>query len=135
MNESDFGPSIQALFASRGWPREMWPHGMLKDWQAFIEECVRGYSDNIYEYWNDIRVREWIELVLSVPELQSMVGYKEFAAAVFVLDKQFKNLLIPGVIVPGRKFWWEAGVLKSAGAELAKDFRIEYDIQITIANS
>jgi hypothetical protein len=37
-----------------------------------LEQCERGYSDNIYEYYNDIRIREWIEVILSAPELQKI---------------------------------------------------------------
>jgi len=121
---------VQEVFSRKGWTRTMVPATLLDDWRRFVELCLLGYPDNIYEYYNDIRVREWIELILTAEQLNELAEQDEFKVKVEEVDQQFRNLLLPQVTVPGKSFWWEKGVLKYAGEELVNDYKKEYDIEI-----
>jgi hypothetical protein len=129
MNTNSFLAGVEGIF--RGWPHEVSPASLLRDWSLFVEECEKGYSDNIYEYYNDIRVREWIELILSAPELQQFPELKEFASNVLPIDKRFQALFLPDVSLP-KSFWWEKWIPRYAGQELRDDFAGLYGIEIEL---
>jgi hypothetical protein len=38
---------------------------LLQDWRRFVGEVERGYDDSIYEYTNDIAVRDRLERVVA----------------------------------------------------------------------
>jgi hypothetical protein len=126
---STFLSEVDEIFKQRDWVKEVSPASLLKDWTLFVEECEKGYSDNIYEYYNDIRVREWIELILSAPELQIYPEIQEFASNVSDIDQKFRKLLRSDVSLP-KLVWWEQGVLQYAGRELKNDLLDLYDIEI-----
>lgn len=127
--KKDFLSKVDEIFRRRGWMKEVSPASLLKDWTLFVEECEKGYPDNIYEYYNDIRVREWIELILSAPELQTFPEREMFASNVAKIDRRFRNLLLPGISLP-KSMWWEQGVLQYAGRELKDDLLGLYDVEI-----
>ena len=129
MSTNSFLASVERIFRQHGWGPEVSPASLLRDWSLFVEDCETGYSDNIYEYYNDIRVREWIELILSAPELQQFPELKEFASNLLPIDRRFQALLLPDVSLP-KSFWWEKGVLRYAGQELKDDLMNSYGIKI-----
>lgn len=131
MSANNFLAKVQEIFRRRGWVGEISPASLLKDWTLFVEECERGYPDNIYEYYNDIRIREWIEVILSALELQQFPELTEFAFNISSVDKKFQALLLPDVSLPGST-WWEQGVLRYAGKELKDDLMRSYDIEIEV---
>src|SRR5688572_28923260 len=121
---------IQRLFSALGWTQDVSPAGFLRDWKSFVELCSLGYPNSIYEYFNDIRVREWIETILASPDLANYSEYHEFRNLVAEVDVTFKALLQAGLTTPAKRLWWEGGVLKFAGPELAADFQRDYGIAI-----
>ncbi len=38
---------------------------LLQDWQRFVTAVERGYDDSIYEYTNDLSVRDRLERVVA----------------------------------------------------------------------
>lgn len=131
MNANSFLFGVKEIFGQRGWTHEVSPASLLKDWLLFVEECEKGYPNNIYEYYNDIRVREWIELILSAPQLQQFPELEEFASNILLIDKRFQALLLPDVSLP-KSFWWEKGVPRYGGREFRDDLVNLYGIKIEL---
>ena len=38
---------------------------LLREWRAFVTQVERGYDDSIYEYTNDLSVRDRLERLLA----------------------------------------------------------------------
>ena len=132
MTPSGFHAAVELIFSERHWPHAVSPATLTGSWADFVKQCKRGYPDNIYEYYNDIRVREWIEIVLARTDLAVFDEHRQFREVVAEIDAEFQGLLQTAYAVPRKNFWWERGVLSFAGSELALDFVRDYGISIAI---
>ena len=133
MAEDDsFAVKVTQILAQSGWSNNS-PWSLIEQWQSFIDQCKRGYRDNIYEYYNDIFIRKKIEIILSSSViLKEYEEFKDFLDKVKLFDEEFSALLQEDVKLPGYSHWWEQGVLQYAGEELAKDYYNDYKIKIRV---
>lgn len=101
--------------------------GMLLDeWREFVAGCEAGYGWNVYEYHNDLAVRDRLEASLGEMEPGD-------AAQVAEIDARFRSLLQPGVQVgPEEDPWWHRGVLRYAGPELAAGLKDWFQVDIEV---
>ncbi|MFK4641085.1 hypothetical protein [Paenarthrobacter histidinolovorans] len=53
----------------KGARRDSSPAAYIDAWRSFVLECKDGYQWSIYEYENELEVRDVIDQVLSAPEL------------------------------------------------------------------
>ncbi len=101
--------------------------GMLLDeWREFVASCEAGYGWNVYEYHNDLAVRD--RLQTTIEELDAAE-----AAQVEEIDARFRALLQPGVQVgPEEDHWWHRGVLRYAGPELAAELKDWFQVDVEV---
>ncbi|HEY0016083.1 MAG TPA: hypothetical protein VGC13_07175 [Longimicrobium sp.] len=100
---------------------------LLDEWRDFVLECEAGYGWNVYEYHNDLSVRDRLETCLHEMEPGD-------AAQVAEIDDRFRALLQPGVQVgPEDGPWWHRGVLRYAGPDMAAElkdwFRVDVEVR------
>jgi len=100
--------------------------------EIFVSEYEESYQWTIFEYDNEIRAREKIELLLKSPELRNYNEFQKFKKDIDAIDLKFKNLFISDGGRKNKKYWWSYGILKYAGKDYANDIFQEYDIQIKI---
>ena len=133
MSGKEYIQKVQEVLRQNGWEES--PALLLEKWSSFVSECEEGYNWEIEEYWNEIRVRNWIEALLSAPELKEFEEFKEFTARVEEIDSMFRGLLLPDVSLKKNEGnWWEEGVLRYAGETLARDLQSMYGIQIEVVD-
>jgi len=72
------------------------PATYLEVWAAFTEDCENGYQGNIYEYENDISVRDVIEKALTSLVPAGDAALAVFADAVAEIDARFAAVLNSG---------------------------------------
>lgn len=99
---------------------------LLDEWRDFVRDCEAGYGWNVYEYHNDLSVRD---------RLQGCVdeGDADLAAQVEEIDVRFRALLQPGVQVgPEDGPWWHRGVLRYAGPDLATELKDWFQVDVEI---
>jgi hypothetical protein len=98
-------------------------NAMLGRWSAFVARVERGYDDSIYEYTNDLSVRDRLERVVqgAGPGLRAKLehalaeGDRRFAAATEESARplgEFGEASPPG--------WWRR-MPRRRGGELAED--------------
>ena len=99
--------------------------GMLLDeWREFVAGCEAGYGWNVYEYHNDLAVRDRIAAGLDEMDADA-------AAQVAEVDARFRALLQPGVQVgPEEDPWWHRGVLRYAGPALAAELKEWFSVDV-----
>lgn len=118
----------------RPWGRHFSPEELVAAWRSFVEQCERGYSMNIYEYENDLSCRAMIHETMEDPTLASSSDARAFKEEVAQVDDRFRRLLQPGVLIGDADSpWWKRGVPRSAGGELASDFRDIHGVDVELA--
>lgn len=99
---------------------------LLKKWEWFVEVVEQGYDDSIYEYTNDLSVRDLLESVSVAcpPPLRDRLTDTldawddRFRKATVALQKPLMQR--EGNEQPG---WWWVRVPVRLGAELEKDLK------------
>lgn len=99
---------------------------LLEEWRDFVADCEAGYGWNVYEYHNDLSVRDRLEACLH--EMSA-----DDSAQVAEIDARFQALLQPGVQVgPEDGPWWHRGVLRYGGPELAAELREWFQVEVEV---
>jgi len=95
---------------------------LLQKWSRFVTAVERGYDDSIYEYTNDLSVRDRLERVIACasPGLRA-----QLEGVLAAEDKRFEAATEEaarplGVAYTG--WWWRRVPLRRVG-ELAQDLR------------
>lgn len=110
-----------------GW-RGLSPATLLDAWAAFVAKCEREYDWSIYEYENDLGVRDRIERVLTGPVLRARPEAAETARQEDPVDARFRTLLLPDAR-PGDA-WWTRGPFRAAGEQYAHVVADAYGVQV-----
>lgn len=105
------------------------PVRLIETWRSFVEQCRNGYHMCIYEYDNDISIREAIQLVIDNDNLKKYREYGIFCETIFAIDQKFRELLLAQTR-DDRTTWWEKGILKTGQDEYATDIKEIFGIEI-----
>ncbi|MEV4348790.1 hypothetical protein AB0J83_30400 [Actinoplanes sp. NPDC049596] len=128
---NSFDAAVARRADDNGWSRLRTADVMVDAWSSFVAQCSQGYDMSIYEYENDLSVRSMIERLLTDEELAGFPEFAGFAARVAEIDARFRALLQEGVeIRDSAAAWWERGVPRMAGAELAEDFHVMFGVTV-----
>ena len=101
---------------------------LLQSWGEFVAAVERGYSYSIYDYANDLAVRDLIE------EVTEAVLPEDAEAIRRVIDgddNRFRDLTTPlnrpivALETISERRWWYYRVPRKAGDELTKDLQSE----------
>lgn len=99
---------------------------LLDEWREFVDGCEAGYGWNVYDYHNDLAVRDRLEASLEGMEPAD-------SAQVAQIDERFRALLQPGVQVgPEEDPWWHRGVLRYAGPDLAAELKEWFQVDVEV---
>jgi hypothetical protein len=90
---------------------------LLQDWNRLVTEVERGYDDSIYEYTNDISVRDRLERVIAraSPGLRA-----QLEGAVAEDDRRFAAATEEAARPLGKSAWAQRVPTRRVG-ELAED--------------
>ena len=101
---------------------------LLRQWGDFVVRVERGYRDSIYEYVNDLSVRDLLEEIL---ERATQTLREDLTELIQPWDERFYNAteeanrsVLPGVTQESPQHWWFR-VPKKLGGELEEDLRSE----------
>ncbi len=125
-----FLQDAKSLLESGGWSEIKSPFRLLDIWEGVVCDMETGYNFNIYEYDNDVSVRGAIQSILDHDVLKQYPEYKEFERQAATIDERFRNLLSEQYTRNDRSVWWEAGILRNAGEEYAKDIEDLYGYRL-----
>ncbi len=117
---------LQRLSRRAGYPMSL--QQLLQQWRNFVVRVEQGYADSIYEYMNELSVRDLLEEILrSVPHgLQKALAQwitpwdKRFAEA----TREIGRAMLPAVEQEAPLWWWFR-IPKNPGEELEEDLRSE----------
>ncbi len=93
---------------------------LLDKWENLVLECESGYSWDYSEFLNELRVRDEIETILSVPELHRYKEHGVLRERVASIDQRLRVLFHSEKESSTEGPWWRRGILKRAGADYAE---------------
>ncbi|MEU1825419.1 hypothetical protein ACX9I7_07750 [Streptomyces sp. L500] len=108
------------------------PQRALETWAEFVEDCGEGYGSTLYEYWDDISIRRFLQAVIADPVIRSTPEAEWFAAEVGRIDDSFREVLEGGFAVSGGWGWWEQRIPAFCGEEMAFNVREHYGFEIEV---
>ncbi|HQF62250.1 MAG TPA: hypothetical protein PLT26_07085 [Anaerolineaceae bacterium] len=100
---------------------------LMERWKNFVDEVEAGYDDCIYEYTNDLTVRDLLQIVLDNSPLtlrDKLIG------ALQIWDQRFDAAteISARSVLPDKgktQAWWWFRVPIRPGAELKNDLQID----------
>lgn len=122
--------SFRSVVAPKGRRATWLPLQFVEAWQEFVAEAMAGFSGDLYEYENEITVRNDLELALGSRELQSNPEWLELQRPILAADELFKELLARGPSVRPGADWWHERVPPHAGDEFIEDARRMYGVRV-----
>ncbi len=106
------------------------PSEYCEDWEGFTADVLSGYSGSLFEYENELLVRDTLEKAVRDPELRQFPDWHGYEARIVRTDATLQRLLQSGVEVrPGRPWWW-SHLPPHGGRDFAEDVRRIYAIDI-----
>ncbi len=102
-------------------------HSLLSKWKEFVIAVVQGYDDSVYEYTNDLSVRD---LLQSIIDNCPLALRQKIYSVINNYDERFKAVTIEKSepILKSKtnhSYWWWYRVPKYPGAELENDLDFE----------
>jgi hypothetical protein len=132
MENVPFLRAVEIALKSIGTNANNSPATLIDQWSRFVDTCTVGYTWNIYEFKNELTVRDVIESILGSDRLKEYPEYNLFKEEINKVDSRFKDLLFP---IPGNYnsgFWWRNGILKKSGKEYSEDIKSLYNITVEV---
>lgn len=97
-----------------------------------MEDCREGYSASLFEYWDDLSVRGFLQAVIDAPGIKDSPDTAWFIAEVTKIDLLFKRITEGGFDIPGRWGWWEQTIPNFSGENMASDVRDQYGLEMEV---
>lgn len=127
----DFLRAFRGTVIALGVRRLVTPTDVVGSWRGFVEQCEEGYADNIYEFENDLAVRDLIMRILDNAVLRNYSQMAWVRDEIDQIDARYQSLLLAEEVRPDRP-WWEARIPRLAGEELAAHFAAQYGVTVTV---
>lgn len=130
MTTAGFVAAFEDAVAERRGRGPYTPAGIVGAWEQLVEMVEAGYEDNVYEYDNDLAIRDLIEELVQLPALAEFPEFGWFRESVAALDDRMRSgLSAEPIRLPGHR-WWRSHLPVKAGAELADDLKRAYGYQV-----
>jgi hypothetical protein len=100
---------------------------MLERWEYFVSEVEEGYDDSIYEYTNDLSVRDLLQVVV---DNSSLTLREKLIDALQICDERFQKATEESKrsVLPDKEksqAWWWFRVPVKPGLELKNDLQLD----------
>ncbi|MEU3782497.1 hypothetical protein [Streptomyces sp900129855] len=109
------------------------PFRVLEIWESFVDDACDGYAGTLFEYWDELSVRRFLQGVLDDPVIRETAEIDWFAAEVARIDGKFRELLNAGFAVPGGgPEWWARRIPRVADEEMTQNVKDHFGIELEI---
>lgn len=128
---SEFIRRFRDVAGEKGARRNWSPAGHIDAWKSFVAACEEGYRWSIYEYENELEIRDVIDKALTAPKLTAHPELAIFAEAIADIDERFAALLRSGPsVLPETALWWHSNLPGWAGPDLVADAEAHYAVHL-----
>ncbi|MFI8104004.1 hypothetical protein [Streptomyces sp. NPDC086023] len=108
------------------------PHRAVEEWSDFVDDCAEGYEGTLFEYWDDLTIRSFLQRVIDDPAIKETPELAWFKSEIHRADEIFARLLAQGFEVTGGRGWWERKLPRIAGHEMAANIKEQYGHEVEV---
>ncbi|MCM1972674.1 hypothetical protein [Streptomyces sp. G1] len=108
------------------------PHRAIEEWSEFVDDCMEGYEGTLFEYWDDLSIRSFLQRVIDDSMLKEVPELTWFKSEVQRVDEKFASLLAQGFEARGGRGWWERKIPRVAGHAMAENVKEQYGYEVEV---
>jgi len=127
---AEFLAVFREFLGRNGWPAETSPWAVAERWEQFVTTCEDCYRWGLYEFENDVRVRDLLERAFDDVRLAAFPQIAAMRRRVDEADQRFRELLQEPSVAIGGRLWWRVGLLGRGGEEYCDDVKRIHGISV-----
>lgn len=124
----DFSVAVKSQGRRASWD----PWQFVDAWEAFVIGVEDGYQGDLYEYENELSVRDDLQRALRSPALAACAEWGDLRDRILSLDDRLRSVLVLGPEVRPNALWWWMRLPAVAGDEFAQDARRVFGVEVAV---
>ncbi|MCP2256279.1 hypothetical protein LY13_005069 [Prauserella aidingensis] len=128
--------TLHEMFRSTVQPQglrvEWSPNQFVEAWNDFVDQVISGYSGDLYEYEDELTIRDDLQLALSDARLHGLDGWRQLAERVAASDARLRGLLTNGPVVRPDAPWWRERLPPFGGEDLVADASRLFNVDLGV---
>jgi hypothetical protein len=131
MTTAEFLQTFKEFLGRYGWPTDQSPWTIVEQWESLVDQAGVGYHWGLYEFANDLSVRDLLEKAFHDDQLGRFSQIGMMRQRVESADIRLRSMFLPDIEIGGADApWWHRGVLATAGDEYLDDVERLHGIEI-----
>jgi hypothetical protein len=110
---------------------DVMPSDLIAKWDEFVGQCEEGYQYSLYDYDNQLTIRDDIAVVIQNEILKDYKEYRDFVKQIDVIDQRLKSVSSEYYFTTEEE-WWKRRILKYAGVQYVENVKTEWGIDVTV---
>jgi len=123
----EFDEAFRKICIVCGYKPPISAHKAVEFWKIFIDECQNGYGWTVFEYFDEIGIRDLIEKALNDPNIKLINGFLDFRGLVYTLDKRFAEVTLADDFFESEN-WWNRKLPKFGIRDFITSLKQTYNI-------
>ena len=124
----EFRRVVHASGRRAGWS----PFKYVDAWRALVREVSAGYGGDYDDYWDDLSVRDQLELALTSPSLDAWPAWRQLRSEIQKADDDLREAVAAGPLVRPDLPWWAARLPPRAGGDFAEEAESVFGVELTV---
>lgn len=108
------------------------PTQFVEAWVDFVDQVIAGYSGDLYEYEDELTVRDDLHRATEAAPLQAIEDWLPQAASIAASDQRVRELLSRGPLVRPGAPWWRERLPPYGGEDLAADASRLFNVEVHV---
>lgn len=125
--------TFRSVVQPQGLRADWSPFQFVEAWIDFVDQAVAGYSGDLYEYEDELTVRDDLHLALEAAPLQAVDDWLPQEERIAAADERLRELLSRGPLVRPGAPWWRERLPPYAGEDLAADASRLFNVDVQVA--
>jgi hypothetical protein len=131
MTTKEFLQTFKEFLGRYGWSADLSPWTIVEQWESLVDQVAEGYNWSLYEFTNDLTVRDFLEKAFRDGRLGQFSEIGAMCQRVEAADTRLKEMFLPDDKIGGAAMpWWHRGVLAAAGDEYVDELKRLQGIEI-----
>jgi hypothetical protein len=110
--------------------KEYAPTQVIEVWRELVDACIEGYSYSVFDFSNDLFVRELVEFGLTEGNLSKYEEHQTFKQKIKEIDDDFLKIIRESTYPKDQ--WWKDAILKYSGEKYSSDMSKFHGISIPV---
>jgi len=111
------------------------PYQFVDGWRTFVGEVRDGWTEDYYDYENDLFIRDCLQAALDHDGLNSWDAWQQLRTQIEGIDNDFREVLAEGPLVkPDAQWWWRARLPPRAGEDFVEEVERIFKVKLALVD-